>query len=162
MRGATIAFSISTDSAMLFQSTLLMRGATEAAKLSKKSSVFQSTLLMRGATMRHRASRRAVSRFQSTLLMRGATISSGSPITRSNFNPRSSCEERPAGPCINFRRSAISIHAPHARSDCCAAIGHIRLREFQSTLLMRGATRRSMGYIGGILFQSTLLMRGAT
>ena len=55
----------------------------------------------------------------------------------------------------------ISIHAPHARSDviksrCC------RLCQFQSTLLMRGATRGA-GHRGVTLkFQSTLLMRGAT
>ena len=56
-----------------------------------------------------------------------------------HFNPRSSCEER--------RILPVSPDVPHL---------------FQSTLLMRGATRRSMGYIEGILFQSTLLMRGAT
>ena len=84
------------------------------------------------------------------------------PSARAHFNPRSSCEERPAF-CvfmiINF--------------------------EFQSTLLMRGATgrdgdarplrhisihaphARSDPQIGqklkaGYIFQSTLLMRGAT
>ena len=78
--------------------------------------------------------------FQSTLLMRGATqalLCSSSPTT--NFNPRSSCEERlyhddgrnavsqnfnPRSSCEErqdhrprWALAQISIHAPHARSD---------------------------------------------
>ena len=72
--------------------------------------------------------------------MRGATRAIRSTISRSHFNPRSSCEERPSelrkrpSMCSNFNpRSSceerherlchpcdelsISIHAPHARSD---------------------------------------------
>ena len=105
---------------------------------------------------------------------------------RSHFNPRSSCEERPA---IDIQREAmqaisihapharsdlrenvcrrkaepISIHAPHARSDLTAATGKLDEHEFQSTLLMRGATiARCLNLLDIILFQSTLLMRGAT
>ena len=78
--------------------------------------------------------------FQSTLLMRGATrvayeddkqvvISIHAPHARSdayvgirmypirNFNPRSSCEERPDSPAFTALSIKISIHAPHARSD---------------------------------------------
>ena len=123
--------------------------------------------------------------FQSTLLMRGATgsarnllfkipISIHAPHARSdwasrlpmpqllNFNPRSSCEERP-GEWISKTTSSrlfqstllmrgatamthdvtvqriISIHAPHARSDL-APLPLKRRPRFQSTLLMRGAT----------------------
>ena len=55
-----------------FQSTLLMRGATQLQLKEQDIKAFQSTLLMRGATVL------AVhcgidSAFQSTLLMRGAT-----------------------------------------------------------------------------------------
>ena len=78
----------------LFQSTLLMRGATPYVRMSYLSWPFQSTLLMRGATAimvaavfhlrisihaphaRSDAIRRthgATILFQSTLLMRGAT-----------------------------------------------------------------------------------------
>ena len=61
-------------------------------------------------------------------------------FTRYNFNPRSSCEERPG---------TIS-------SSCDAC-------RFQSTLLMRGATSSSCLRLStSFLFQSTLLMRGAT
>ena len=101
--------------------------------------------------------------FQSTLLMRGATI--GRHLSASscwNFNPRSSCEERLAVQRVDAVLH-ISIHAPHARSDVegpvpLVVLGisihapHARsdLTEdaiktaygFQSTLLMRGATRR--------------------
>ena len=77
-----------------FQSTLLMRGATQRQPRAATSCQFQSTLLMRGAT---RPSQSMIStfRFQSTLLMRGAT----------------------AGCLGAWRHAVISIHAPHARSD---------------------------------------------
>ena len=79
------------------------------------------------------------------------------------FNPRSSCEER----LQKFKRHcvrtifqstllmrgataehqgmlsvhAISIHAPHARSDRGCDLMDLQELQFQSTLLMRGATR---------------------
>ena len=125
----------------LFQSTLLMRGATAimiAAILHLCISIhapharsdlidelhavkdkFQSTLLMRGAT-RLLFGSRPPSTFQSTLLMRGATPSISSLYSLMRyFNPRSSCEERPSG----YQESQ-------------------RQMLFQSTLLMRGATTR--------------------
>mgnify|MGYP003370240816 CR=1 FL=1 len=59
------------------------------------------------------------------------------------------------------RAILISIHAPHARSDfyTCHCSGNGR---FQSTLLMRGATRQETATSESLQFQSTLLMRGAT
>ena len=103
----------------LFQSTLLMRGATILELSSWSSIKFQSTLLMRGAT-KVLGIPIGFLTFQSTLLMRGATaiggdtpqrnqISIHAPHARSdrnfsmhtakrmNFNPRSSCEERQGG-----------------------------------------------------------------
>ena len=77
-----------------FQSTLLMRGATEVVLLDVLIPLFQSTLLMRGATAWTRMATSST-QFQSTLLMRGATRLlnlSGEDVL--NFNPRSSCEER--------------------------------------------------------------------
>ena len=57
----------------LFQSTLLMRGATTVMLITPfKSLLFQSTLLMRGATMSLDMAAWMI-QFQSTLLMRGAT-----------------------------------------------------------------------------------------
>ncbi len=145
---------------------------------------FQSTLLMRGATAFRRVIRPAMpisihapharsdngggarvtraATFQSTLLMRGATLPLLLRLRASDFNPRSSCEERrraytPSSLCawyFNPRSSCeerpdppepadgvlvISIHAPHARSDSVRSCS-CSASEFQSTLLMRGAT----------------------
>ena len=80
--------------------------------------VFQSTLLMRGATGIRGVSYSTRRGFQSTLLMRGATslsrqrvggemISIHAPHARSD-SPRS-------GGLFAYQK--ISIHAPHARSD---------------------------------------------
>ena len=101
---------------------------------------FQSTLLMRGATANSLTSGLNDLTFQSTLLMRGATwpINSAA-MGNSDFNPRSSCEER--------------LHFTHMSNLLCL---------FQSTLLMRGATRLLLLWIYQQKFQSTLLMRGAT
>mgnify|MGYP007031495076 FL=1 len=169
---------------ILFQSTLLMRGATICRELEQykvwisihapharsdakarswqAASIFQSTLLMRGATPAAVADL-PTSPFQSTLLLRGATRLS----------------------CSSYGSTTISIHAPHARSDLLFRVV-FRAFRFQSTLLMRGATgecqiqstiytryfnprssceeRRGSSVITGIqkIFQSTLLMRGAT
>ena len=131
--------------------------------------IFQSTLLMRGATkpLWHKGLKVI---FQSTLLMRGATWAGSSARCVSiNFNPRSSCEERHATPyglsyvtpfqSTLLMRGAtdlhdslwmiltISIHAPHARSDVQSLCTQCLLVVFQSTLLMRGATVRSSRWV---------------
>ncbi len=80
-----------------------------------------------------------------------------------NFNPRSSCEERPDVVVdICEEPEKISIHAPHARSDMSKAAEPLQRLEFQSTLLMRGATITFKLVDAVDAFQSTLLMRGAT
>ena len=123
----------------LFQSTLLIRGATTICSpdiLPLRISIhaphtrsdltpedvkmicrFQSTLLIRGATSPRAAHFRA-SKFQSTLLIRGAT------------------------------RKVFS-------STALASL-------FQSTLLIRGATVKIARAVHLAIFQSTLLIRGAT
>ena len=142
-----------------------MRGATCVARLTIYFALFQSTLLMRGATAvlliaapavsisihaPHARSDSSVRRiahaamnfnprssceerhypqgtysvstgFQSTLLMRGATARSLLPRLSADFNPRSSCEERRAVERHGQRYADISIHAPHARSDSIVA-----------------------------------------
>ena len=124
----------------LFQSTLLMRGATEKVlaifvvvrNFNPRSSCeerpfyykdwtgkrrFQSTLLMRGATP-SLSSVKGARIFQSTLLMRGATRPAHRRrVWTTYFNPRSSCEERPLRQSGDGHPLDISIHAPHARSD---------------------------------------------
>ena len=102
------------------------------------------------------------------------------------FNPRSSCEERLLLLLLFHAYFIISIHAPHARSDMPTVSGLAMRLTFQSTLLMRGATRmretrssrsthfnprssceerrfdKRLHRLVWALFQSTLLMRGAT
>ena len=58
-----------------FQSTLLIRGATRFLHYKQKHRLFQSTLLIRGATLSVMSGKRYLSGFQSTLLIRGATRS---------------------------------------------------------------------------------------
>ena len=169
--------------------------------------IFQSTLLMRGATSLSYLLMSAVARFQSTLLMRGATIATRADCRSRDFNPRSSCEERlsasrgqshmgqyfnPRSSCEERRQisagaasSRISIHAPHARSDCgreCRRYGQADFnprssceeRQFRQHCRLRGRyfnprssceERRadhSKSITVSVVFQSTLLMRGAT
>ena len=132
----------SAQTSTRFQSTLLMREATLPVPLPSLRQIFQSTLLMRGATIAEKYGVSINTVFQSTLLMRGATsVMPKDGIYSINFNPRSSCEERP-------RRARVSISSRNfnPRSSCeerpdrflsvrCSA------RLFQSTLLMRGATK---------------------
>ena len=117
MRGATV-YQGAAVYYPIFQSTLLMRGATRLpTPLPPSVIAFQSTLLMRGATSIILGQTVGRCEFQSTLLMRGAT----------------------AGPPFSCAYKAISIHAPHARSDPHGEQDW-RCVGFQSTLLMRGAT----------------------
>ena len=124
-----------------FQSTLLMRGATRAqlggggvdagisihapharsdffVEFTMDDIEFQSTLLMRGATRYPAILADGLCLFQSTLLMRGATISIDVilllylNISIHAPHARSDCQ-----PLSEFYLNHISIHAPHARSD---------------------------------------------
>ena len=122
-----------------FQSTLLMRGATPLvdARLANRGIsihapharsdlmtaknmsllIFQSTLLMRGATQRASRARYRVINFNPRSSCEERRPSPAPPTSSSHFNPRSSCEER--------------LKAAWTACQSC---------EFQSTLLMRGAT----------------------
>ena len=123
----------------IFQSTLLMRGATSFCTLRSTASVFQSTLLMRGAT-RHTA---FVNLFKVISIHAPHARSDGSLGRRRRCNrisihaphARSDADTRE-----QFRHDNISIHAPHARSDMPFALSDSPFSLFQSTLLMRGAT----------------------
>ena len=100
--------------------------------------------------------------FQSTLLMRGATLTSATGVDIcSYFNPRSSCEERPARRLGDraialFQSTLLMRGATRSPSRSALTI------RFQSTLLMRGATKQAIYLVTTAGFQSTLLMRGAT
>ena len=104
----------------------------------------------------------------------------------SDFNPRSPCGERLNVSQNDFRTAMISIHAPRAGSDLCAALHCTQLFQisihapragsdspiwrtlytkklFQSTLPVRGATLLIVIFATTLFtFQSTLPVRGAT
>ena len=168
----------------VFQSTLLMRGATSAGEaFSAAGQDFNPRSSCEERLLYH-IHRAKVAEFQSTLLMRGATRAQcGGGCKGLYFNPRSSCEERQGKFCM-----VMHSHDFNPRSSCeerRALKGIIvQFDLFQSTLLMRGATveveklksinsisihaphaRSDLTVITIALhtrFQSTLLMRGAT
>ena len=163
--------SIDLKTNTIFQSTLLMRGATrrpgpaEALRrgyFNPRSSCEErhgmrcrstsgSNFNPRSSCEERRWSGTCSSEhlpFQSTLLMRGATSCSMRAFGFvTHFNPRSSCEERHFQNDCRGIVQGISIHAPHARSDLFIKIASRILSTFQSTLLMRGATRMVHGSI---------------
>ena len=78
-----------------FQSTHLLRGATQAFYHAARFGKFQSTHLLRGATQKDVHIQSAL-RFQSTHLLRGATACKANAIAFNRyFTPRTSCEVRP-------------------------------------------------------------------
>ena len=130
---------------MIFQSTLLMRGATWAvaervdngeisihapharsdvshSHLITTITIFQSTLLMRGATIFYSRSLRSSPHFNPRSSCEERPSATSTATEPSNFNPRSSCEERPGRDGDARQIGYISIHAPHARSDVAERI----------------------------------------
>ena len=129
-----------------FQSTRLLRGATDKKLAELTPYAFQSTRLLRGATSFTDAPLPHVL-FQSTRLLRGATlyIAVGESV-RQYFNPRASCEARhatraPTPPAENF----------NPRASCEArlymSVIVVLLPLFQSTRLLRGATLKVTHHI---------------
>ena len=80
----------------------------------------------------------------------------------SNFNPRSSCEERPVREHRMLRLREISIHAPHARSDRRVDDGVRRITYFNPRSSCEERLQKFKRHCVRTIFQSTLLMRGAT
>ena len=102
-------------------------------------------------------------RFQSTLLMRGATRTAWYLVLGlADFNPRSSCEERPPR-LLTQSQVARKFQSTLLMRGATACFALTQRRAiFQSTLLMRGATSAIAIASSICKFQSTLLMRGAT
>ena len=123
---------------------------------------FQSTLLMRGATGLNSQNRGKQCHFNPRSSCEERRASQRTTTSARYFNPRSSCEERRDERAREAKLLVISIHAPHARSDGCMSGCWPGKHRFQSTLLMRGATRLARQSCNISQFQSTLLMRGAT
>ncbi len=160
MRGATAARRLSSQVQIVSIRAPHARG-DELSDEESPVAKFQSAPLMRGATS-HEPKPHAARLFQSAPLMRGATTcndSGGTTIgvsiraphargdheqptperARDGFNPRPSCEGRPA---------VCRFDPPDAA--------------FQSAPLMRGATSPTPKRCGRMQFQSAPLMRGAT
>ena len=79
--------------------------------------------------------------FQSTLLMRGATGVPVQPTWGQRISIHAPHARSDADVALFIGHWYISIHAPHARSDETALLFREYICKFQSTLLMRGATR---------------------
>ena len=166
MRGATRSRGMGVHRQPGFQSTPLMRGATGPAvqpagrprvSIHAPHARGDLGLLRRKANARVRVSIHAphargdapqtaistgTTTFQSTPLMRGATVRRGRRVGGCvGFNPRPSCEGRHQRGRQRAVHRQVSIHAPHARGDAGTTWAN-RARVFQSTPLMRGATRR--------------------
>ena len=94
-----------------------MRGATDGLVNTFVHRIFQSTLLMRGATRRAGASLLQSHHFNPRSSCEERRFAVALDCLAHYFNPRSSCEERRALNAVNLVLRVISIHAPHARSD---------------------------------------------
>ena len=125
----------------VFQSTLLMRGATRRCKIqTPRRTNFnpRSSCEERPGGLGRRAHPLDIS-IHAPHARSDAMVMAITPAPR-DFNPRSSCEERPQP----FRFFAIRSNF-NPRSSCEERLADLRARssrepEFQSTLLMRGAT----------------------
>ena len=106
--------------AMVFQSTHPVRGATTAAEyVAQREAIFQSTHPVRGATVPPRGDR-------------------GCPSI-SIHAPREGCDL--SEQCAVVLDQVISIHAPREGCDPQDVLDSLD-KEFQSTHPVRGATRR--------------------
>ena len=126
-------------SVFIFQSTLPVRGATIRSLLCFADMLFQSTLPVRGAT--------GGGGFVSRLL----NISIHAPRTGSDAEaPEFKEEQRYFNPRSPYGERLVVAHLVEL------------LHQFQSTLPVRGATRRYDVTKETAIFQSTLPVRGAT
>ena len=124
-----------------------MRGATRSPYRSLTCPQFQSTLLMRGATSIPSAC--CILEIISIHAPHARSDSARrmASLTPSNFNPRSSCEERRRNdygsiPSSYFNPRSSCEERRTSSTRCKSA------SRFQSTLLMRGATCRAViGYV---------------
>ena len=125
--------------------------------------LFQSTLLMRGATQSHRGKGHIPTiSIHAPHARSDACIGWNLPAV-SHFNPRSSCEERLYSLVLSSKLPTAFQSTLLMRGATLAPLGEPScVSAFQSTLLMRGATTPACCTERHRRFQSTLLMRGAT
>ena len=125
----------------VFQSTLPVRGATEAREKAGLPPVFQSTLPVGGATTSPSDFRRRFI-FQSTLPVGGATSSKlcADPCARISIHAPRGGSDSQRGHGIGVP-VPISIHTPRRGSDTSKVEPLPMVFVFQSTLPTGGATR---------------------
>ena len=155
------------------------------AVLAQDKQVFQSTHPLRGATLLILPTRLHQDRFQSTHPLRGATapqeimphveaISIHAPLAGCDQAVVDKKQDRrhisihaPLAGCDFWLLSReawiqISIHAPLAGCDLINSVNKEKVKSFQSTHPLRGATAPAAGKLLGQSFQSTHPLRGAT
>ena len=184
--GERLLVSSLKTTALLFQSTLPVWGATIYLRIRYLAQQFQSTLPVWGAThyttctaccldisihaprvgsdAGYNEDVAALAVFQSTLPVWGATLIRIAYTARlTHFNPRSPCGERRTPRSQHQNGQEISIHAPRVGSDVILASIFTKFFLFQSTLPVWGATFITcFCQQNTARFQSTLPVWGAT
>ena len=183
MRGATQKFELGYFDTLISIHAPHARSDRRSRWLTTSQSAFQSTLLMRGATYAltvrapgeqisiHAPHARsdAAARDRNAVLhisihaphARSDMMSTRSARTSSNFNPRSSCEERRR----NLQAASPTRHF-NPRSSCEERPGdanaHKMVIYFNPRSSCEERPMRICSPMFSTIFQSTLLMRGAT
>ena len=168
-----------------FQSTLPLRGATRAARLSRWTSSYFNPHSPCGERRKSEPRLSSSSKFQSTLPLRGATVCRIVFLTCvCYFNPHSPCGERhfcstieactayfnPHSPCgerhrretANGETHYISIHTPLAGSDPRTFRVATWCRYFNPHSPCGERPTSTPEFTLRVIFQSTLPLRGAT
>ena len=150
---------VDSKTAMRFQSTHPVRGATRAELLARNEYVFQSTHPVRGA------------RDNTTITLGNLTISIHAPregcdrhvFPSSHCNPfQSTHPVRGATTLADVPRATFVFQSTHpVRGANCYTPPLVYEAVFQSTHPVRGATRPAAPVLRACLFQSTHPVRGA-
>ena len=162
VRGATIELLLTYKSKYI--SIHAPRAGCDALHVlhDERAPTFQSTHPVRGATSVLGKYLHPIV-FQSTHPVRGATRSASAGFGKwLYFNPRTPCGVRRVVQTSLALNYSISIHAPRAGCDTCSYWLLMRLRLFQSTHPVRGATGNGGDTLDQRIFQSTHPVRGAT
>ena len=146
MRGAT-RLCISRNASQIFQSTLPMRGATYCAGIASTVTLISIHTPHAGSDARICGWSRRPPNFNPHSPCGERRQRSWMQLLYNlHFNPHSPCGERLTTSLGDRNCVLISIHTPHAGSDPHFGLMSMPLQKFQSTLPMRGATPRLMGY----------------
>ena len=161
IRGATVGQVHGSEQRQISIHAPHTRGDPITLSRARQNWAFQSTPLIRGATVVFMAGERRVI-FQSTPLIRGATLGDG---PRGRFHEISIHAPHTRGDQPVTAESIlniISIHAPHTRGDDPVFYSYDCLSNFNPRPSYEGRLSASMAAERTDSFQSTPLIRGAT